>query len=51
MADGLTRLWHATGTNGTAQGDMDFYIPPQWAIAHHLIKLWVEHPSPWFSRL
>lgn len=31
--------------------DLDFFVPPPWAIAHHLIKLWVEQPSGWFSKL
>ncbi|BDA44335.1 Peroxisomal NADH pyrophosphatase NUDT12 [Coccomyxa sp. Obi] len=32
-------------------GTDDFYIPPPWAIAHHLIKLWADQPSGWFSKL
>jgi hypothetical protein len=30
---------------------VDFYIPPRWAIAHHLIKAWLERSDPWFSKL
>jgi len=30
------------------QGGLDFFIPPPWAIAHHLIKAWASRPTPWF---
>jgi len=39
------------GGNAQTDAGLDFFIPPHWAIAHHLIKLWSEQPSGWFSKL
>lgn len=25
-----------------------FFVPPPFAIAHHLVKLWVQRGEPWF---
>lgn len=36
--------------NSTAPG-LDFFVPPNWAIAHHLIKTWATSSEPWFSKL
>ena len=33
------------------EGGLDFYIPPSWAIAHHLIKTWAQKQDPWFAKL
>ncbi|CAL5218535.1 g224 [Coccomyxa viridis] len=38
-----------TGGSGEQHEDLDFFIPPPWAIAHHLIKIWAGQPSAWFS--
>ncbi|KAK9812320.1 hypothetical protein WJX73_001978 [Symbiochloris irregularis] len=34
-----------------AEGHLDFFIPPKWAIAHHLIKAWATQGDSWFSKL
>ena len=39
----------SAGGSGEQHEDLDFFIPPPWAIAHHLIKIWAEQPSAWFS--
>ena len=36
---------------GKSKGSLDFFIPPSWAIAHHLIQTWAEKKDPWFARL
>ena len=28
---------------------LGFFVPPPFAIAHHLIRLWALHDGPWFS--
>lgn len=33
------------------EGVLDFYIPPKWAIAHHLIETWASKHEPWFAKL
>ena len=45
----LPRLPAAAG--GKSQGSLDWFIPPSWAIAHHLIKAWADKPGPWFAKL
>jgi len=32
---------------GEAIGD-EFWIPPPYAIAYHLVKEWCAKPAPWF---
>ncbi len=27
---------------------LGFFVPPPFAIAHHLIRLWAQNPGPWF---
>ncbi|KAK9805210.1 hypothetical protein WJX72_006176 [[Myrmecia] bisecta] len=39
------------GGRSTTPDGIDFWIPPPFAIAHHLIKAWAEKEEPWFSRL
>ena len=39
----------SAGGSGEQHEDLDFFIPPPWAIAHHLIKIWAGQPSAWFS--
>ncbi|GAB4818050.1 hypothetical protein N2152v2_005096 [Parachlorella kessleri] len=41
---------------GGGKGDLDggqtsprFWIPPSFAIAHHLIKAWAQHGASWFG--
>lgn len=31
---------------GSALG---FFVPPRFAIAHHLMRRWAEHGRPWFE--
>lgn len=28
---------------------LGFFVPPPFAIAHHLMRIWVQHGGPWFS--
>ncbi|PRW58426.1 Nudix hydrolase chloroplastic [Chlorella sorokiniana] len=28
---------------------LGFFVPPPFAIAHHLMRTWVQHGGPWFS--
>jgi len=39
----------AAGGRGKQHQDLDFFVPPPWAIAHHLVKIWAEKPAAWFS--
>ncbi|KAK9835976.1 hypothetical protein WJX81_003158 [Elliptochloris bilobata] len=41
--------YYGNSTGAPAEGGLDFFIPPPWAIAHHLIKAWASRPVPWFS--
>lgn len=42
----------SAGTGRAMQeGVLDFYIPPKWAIAHHLIETWASKHEPWFAKL
>ncbi|CAK0736539.1 hypothetical protein CVIRNUC_000762 [Coccomyxa viridis] len=37
-----------TGEHEEQHQDLDFFVPPPWAIAHHLVKIWAEQQSAWF---
>ncbi|KAK9817473.1 hypothetical protein WJX74_009806 [Apatococcus lobatus] len=40
------------GGKGELPSEIDFWIPPPFAIAHHLIKTWAgQTSSPWFAKL
>ena len=41
-------ILHAGGL-GEQHEDLDFFVPPPWAIAHHLVKIWAEQGTTWFS--
>ena len=38
------------GGGGRPAPGIDFFVPPPQAIAHHLLRVWVEHPGlSWFG--
>ena len=41
----LQPLGSGSGTNST----LGFFVPPPFAIAHHIMRRWAEHGGPWFS--
>jgi NAD+ diphosphatase len=40
----------AAGQAGDAMPPPGFFVPPPIAIAHHLMRQWVEHAEPWFPQ-
>lgn len=37
------------GSGGDAGQRLGFFVPPPFAIAHHLLKRWAQHGGPWFA--
>ena len=48
LCDTRCVILHAGGL-GEQHEDLDFFVPPPWAIAHHLVKIWAEQGTAWFS--
>ena len=36
-------------SSSPATSALGFFVPPPFAIAHHLMRAWVQHGGPWFS--
>lgn len=36
------------GDSGSSSA-LGFFVPPRFAIAHHLMRRWAEHRRPWFE--
>ncbi|KAI7840059.1 hypothetical protein COHA_006190 [Chlorella ohadii] len=36
-------------SSSPATSVLGFFVPPPFAIAHHLMRAWVQHGGPWFS--
>lgn len=39
----------ASPLNGGNGAGMPFFLPPPYAIAHHLLKSWAERDGSWFA--
>lgn len=37
------------GEGGSSGGGVGFWVPPPFAIAHHLLRAWSERDGPWFA--
>lgn len=53
LADVRTALQKATTADLVRQPEVTeetpFYVPPPFAIAHHLLKTWATKDGPWFE--
>lgn len=38
-----------SSSSSPATSALGFFVPPPFAIAHHLMGAWVQHGGPWFS--